>query len=92
MCIYRLEGNFREFGNLLRIRQTFTHQLLLASDIAIEAGLKFAKVSLYMVGTCKYIICVSVCMCMSLVVQGRCGILGSYVLHSLGLDSPPAGY
>ena len=37
-----LEGeNFGEFGDLLRIRQSFIRQLL---EKAIEAGLKFAKV------------------------------------------------
>ena len=35
-----------EFGDLLQICQSFTHQLLVASKIAIEAGLKFAKVYL----------------------------------------------
>ena len=33
--------NFSEFGDLLRICQSFTHQLLIASEIAIQAGLKF---------------------------------------------------
>ena len=36
--------NLGEFGDLLRICQSFTHQLLIASEIAIEAGLKSAKV------------------------------------------------
>ena len=36
--------NFGEFGNLLRIRQSFICQLLVISEKAIEAGLKFAKV------------------------------------------------
>jgi len=35
---------FGEFGDLLRICQSFTHQLLIASEIAIKAGLKSAKV------------------------------------------------
>ena len=40
-----LEGeNFGEFGDLLRIRQSFICQLLVISEKAIEAGLKFAKV------------------------------------------------
>ena len=43
---YHIGGNFGgEFCNLLQIRQrSFIHQLLMASKIAIEAGLKFAKV------------------------------------------------
>ena len=36
--------NFGEFGNLLRIRQSFICQLLVISEKAIEAGLKFTKV------------------------------------------------
>jgi len=36
--------NFGEFGDSLRICQSFIHQLLEASEIATEAGLKFAKV------------------------------------------------
>ena len=32
------------FGDLLRIRQSFIRQLLVISEKAIEAGLKFAKV------------------------------------------------
>ena len=36
--------NFGEFGDLLRIRQSFIRQLLVISEKAIEAGLKFAKV------------------------------------------------
>jgi len=36
--------NFGEFGDLLRIRQSFICQLLVISEKAIEAGLKFAKV------------------------------------------------
>ena len=36
--------NFGEFGDLLRIRQSFIRQLLIMSEKAIEAGLKFAKV------------------------------------------------
>ena len=35
---------FGEFCDLLRIRQSFIHQLLVISEKAIEAGLKFAKV------------------------------------------------
>ena len=36
--------NFGEFGNLLRICQSFICQLLAIFEKAIEAGLKFAKV------------------------------------------------
>jgi len=36
--------NFGEFGDLLRIRQSFIRQLLVVSEKAIEAGLKSAKV------------------------------------------------
>ena len=36
--------NFGEFGDLLRIRQSFIRQFLVMSEKAIEAGLKFAKV------------------------------------------------
>ena len=36
--------NFDEFGNLLRIRQSFIHQLLIISEKAIETGLISAKV------------------------------------------------
>ena len=36
--------NFGEFGDLLWIRQSFIRQLLVLSEKAIEAGLKFAKV------------------------------------------------
>ena len=32
------------FGDLLRTRQSFIRQLLVVSEKAIEAGLKFAKV------------------------------------------------
>jgi len=35
---------FGEFGDLLRIRQSFIRQLLVISEKAIEAELKFAKV------------------------------------------------
>ena len=35
---------FGQFGNLLRICQSFIRQLLVISEKAIEAGLKFAKV------------------------------------------------
>jgi len=35
--------NFGKLGDSLQICQSFTHQLLIASQIAIEAGLKFAK-------------------------------------------------
>ena len=38
---YRKEGNF---GNLLQSHQSFIRQLLVTSEIAIEAGLEFAKV------------------------------------------------
>ena len=36
--------NFGKLGDLLQTHQSFTHQLLVASEIAIEAGLKFAKI------------------------------------------------
>ena len=36
--------NFSEFGDLLRIRQSFIRQLLVISEKAIKAGLNFAKV------------------------------------------------
>ena len=36
--------NFGEFGDLLWIRQSFIRQLLVISEKAIEAGVKFAKV------------------------------------------------
>jgi len=36
--------NFGKFGDLLRTRQSFIRQLLVVSEKAIEAGLKFAKV------------------------------------------------
>jgi len=36
--------NFGEFGDLLRICQSFIHQLLVMSEKAIEAGLIFAKI------------------------------------------------
>jgi len=36
--------NFGELGDLLRIRQSFVRQLLVISEKAIEAGVKFAKV------------------------------------------------
>jgi len=36
--------NFGEFGDLLQIRQSFIPQLLVISEKAIEAELKFAKV------------------------------------------------
>jgi len=36
--------NFGEFGDLLRIRQSFIRQLLVKSEKAIEAGLKSTKV------------------------------------------------
>ena len=36
--------NFGEFGDLLRIRQSFICQLLVISEKAIEAGPKSAKV------------------------------------------------
>jgi len=36
--------NFGEFGDLLRIRQSFIRQLLVISEKAIEVGVKFAKV------------------------------------------------
>ena len=36
--------NFGEFGDLLRIRQSFIRQLLVISEKAIEAGPKSAKV------------------------------------------------
>ena len=36
--------NFGEFGDLQRIRQSFIRQLLVISEKAIEAELKFAKV------------------------------------------------
>ena len=35
--------NFGEFGNLIRIRQSFIRQLLVIPEKAIEAGLKSAK-------------------------------------------------
>ena len=37
--------NFGEFGDLLRIRQSFIRQLLLISEKAIEAGLNPPKFS-----------------------------------------------
>jgi len=37
-------SEFGKFGDLLRIRQSFIRQLLVLSEKAIEAGLKFAKV------------------------------------------------
>jgi len=36
--------NFNEFGDLLRIRQSFIRQLLGLSEKAIKAGFKSAKV------------------------------------------------
>ena len=36
--------NFGEFGDLLQIRPSFIRQLLVISEKAIGAGLKFAKV------------------------------------------------
>ena len=36
--------NFGEFGDLLRIHQSFIRQLLVISEKAIEAGLKSTKV------------------------------------------------
>jgi len=36
--------NFGEFGDLLQIYQSFTHQLLVIFEKAIGAGLKFAKI------------------------------------------------
>ena len=41
-----MRENLGEFGSLLQIRQIFTRQLLVASEIAIEAAVKFAKVYL----------------------------------------------
>ena len=38
------EENFGKFGDLLRICQSFIHHLLVISEKAIEAGVKFAKV------------------------------------------------
>jgi len=35
--MYYMEGNFGKFGDLLRTRQSFTRQLLVAYEIAIEA-------------------------------------------------------
>ena len=32
---YRIEGNFGEFGDSLQIRQSLTHQLLIAPEISI---------------------------------------------------------
>jgi len=42
--LYCIGENFVEFGNLLRIHQSCTCQLLIVTELAIEAGLKFAKV------------------------------------------------
>ena len=41
---YQIEENFDKFGDLLQIHQSFTHQLPVATEIAIYTGLKFAKV------------------------------------------------
>jgi len=40
----RIEENIGEFDDSLQIHHSFSLQLLIVSDIAIEAGLKFAKV------------------------------------------------
>ena len=42
--MHRIAENFSEFGNLQQIHQSFICQLLVISEKAIEAGLKFAKI------------------------------------------------
>ena len=44
MITCSIKGNFGKFGDSLRIPHSFTHQLLVASEITIDAGLRFAKV------------------------------------------------
>ena len=46
LLTYTVEGNFGKgnFGHLLWVHQISTHQLFVASEIAIDSGLKFAKV------------------------------------------------